>query len=923
MSAALYSLGRWCHRHAWRVVAGWLVVLFAAGALAAAVGEGTEDDFTLPGTEGQEALDTLTRTFPQLAGISAQVVYIAPEGGRVDDPALREAAEATLARLDEMPLVDDALSPFDDLVDGTVNEAGDAAIIQVQFSGGPSDITDQVKTDLREATEPLSAAGAEVELGGGAFMNTGPTITWMEAAGVVVAFIVLWIALGSGRAAFMPVLTALIGVGVTMSLIWALTAVAQLASPTPLLALMIGLAVGIDYALFIVSRQREELAHGVEPDEASGRAVATGGSAVLFAGITTLIALAGLAIARIPFLTWMGVTASASVAIAVVVAITLLPALMGLAGERLRPRRGSTGRAPIARRWVRGVTAAPWLTVVVVIVGLAALAAPGRDLALALPGNGTAAEGSTERAAYELVDEHFGPGYNSPILLQADIVESLDPIGLMDALGAEVASFDGVETVALSTPNPTADTGVVQFFPSTAADDPATADLVERLREAGPRFEREYGVTTAVTGQTAMEIDVSEQLSNTLLPFGAFVVVLTLLLLTTVFRSVVVPVKAALGYLLSVGVSFGAVVLVFQRGWAADLLGVDHIGPVISFLPILLMGVLFGLAMDYELFLVSRMKEEFSRDGDADRAIEAGFATSGRVVTAAAVVMLAVFAAFVPESDAMVKPIAFALAVGVFVDAFIVRMILVPAVMKLLGRRAWWIPRALDRSLPRLDVEGDALHERVARAQWPGDGSRVAIEGLILPSGRVVDDWRTDESILVVEGSSRDRSFVALAVAGRAPQAGGVVRVDDAVLPFDAARLRRRAALLGIADDIPRGDVRTWMSRLGAKDPEALLTEIAGVFASRGLGAAPGPHDRVGGLDPAARAVVAAAASRAAVLVIDLAEVGDDRAVRALGACHDLVGRDRLLIAATTPGATSTVQVATLSLAPTPELIHR
>ncbi|OUZ09436.1 hypothetical protein BHE97_10270 [Aeromicrobium sp. PE09-221] len=917
MSAALYSLGRWCHRHAGRVIAGWVVVLAAAGGLAAAVGEGTHDDFTLPGTEGQEALDTLTRTFPQIAGISAQIVYIAPEGGRVDDPALREAAEATLERLDEMPLVDDALSPFDDVVDGTINTAGDAAIIQVQFSGGPSDITDQVKTDLREATEPLEAAGAEVELGGGAFMNTGPTITWMEATGVVVAFIVLWIALGSGRAAVMPVLTALIGVGVTMSLIWALTAVTHLASPTPLLALMIGLAVGIDYALFIVSRQREELGRGADPAEASGRAVATGGSAVVFAGITTLIALAGLAIARIPFLTWMGVTASASVAIAVVVAITLLPALMGLAGDRLRPRRDTRGDAPIARRWVRTVTAAPWVTLVVVVLALGALALPGRDLALALPGNGTAEEGSTERAAYDLVDEHFGPGFNSPILLTADIIDSLDPVGLMDQLGEEVASLDGVETVALSTPNPTADTGVVQFFPSTAADDPATADLVERLREAGPRFERDYGVATAVTGQTAMEIDVSEQLSSTLLPFGAFVVVLTLLLLTTVFRSVVVPVKAALGYLLSVGVSFGAVVLVFDRGWAADLLGVDHLGPVISFLPILLMGVLFGLAMDYELFLVSRMKEEFARDGDADRAIEAGFATSGRVVTAAAIVMLAVFIAFVPESDAMVKPIAFALAVGVFVDAFIVRMILVPAVMKLLGSRAWWIPSALDRSLPRLDVEGEALHERVARADWPGDGSRVAIESLTLPSGRVIDQWRTAESCVVVEGSARERAFVALTLSGRAPQADGTVRIDDLVLPFDAARLRHRSALLTATDLGRRRSVGSWMRGLGAPDPETRLTEVA----ARGLGPVPHLTDRVADLGPAVRAALAVTASSAHLMVIDLADLGEDQALRVVDACHDLLSADRILVATVAPGALSAAGVATLSLDPMPELM--
>lgn len=903
MSSSLHALGRWCHRHGRLVVGGWLVALLAAMLLAVGVGKGTHDDFSLPGTEGQEALDALERTFPEISGVSAQLVVIAPDGTTVDDPRVRAAIDATLVNVRAMPLVDEALSPFDDLVNGTVDGDRDAAIVQVQFSGGPADITEAVKDDLQSTAAPLRDIGAQVEFGGGAFMNTGPTITWMEAAGVVVAFVVLWITLGSVRAAGIPIVTALIGVGITMSLIWALTAVVSLASPTPLLALMIGLAVGIDYALFIVSRQREEQATGVTPDEASGRAVATAGSAVVFAGITTLIALAGLAIARIPFLTWMGVTASASVAIAVAVAITLLPALMGLAGARLAPRRTARdARHPIARRWVRTATVAPWATIVLVLIGLAALALPGRELQLALPGNGTAEQGTTQRAAYDLIDEHFGPGFNNPILVQADIVQSTDPVGLMDALGREIAAFEGVDTVALATPNPTADTGVVQFFPTTAAEDPATARLVEHLRDAAPRFAEEYGVHTAVTGQTAMEIDVSDQLSATMLPFGVFVVVLTLVFLTTVFRSVVVPLKAAAGYLLSVGVSFGAVVMVFQWGWAADALGVEHIGPVISFLPILLMGVLFGLAMDYELFLVSRMKEEFGRDGDPQRAVTAGFLASGRVVTAAAVVMLAVFVAFVPESDAMVKPIAFALAVGVFIDAFIVRMVLVPAVMALLGRRAWWTPAALERLLPRLDVEGDALHERVAREDWPDEPVCIAADDLQLRSGLRVERLRVPEPLLVVEGAAPDRADVLALLTGRSPSTLAPVRVGQFVLPFDAARLRRDAVLADWPGRVDRGSVGDELRRLKAEDPIAAIRA-----ADEALGATGGrlahveldtPLDRLAAAD---RAVLAVAAASARVVAVDLAELSDGDVERVLTALRRMTD-DRIVVVGVAPG---------------------
>jgi RND superfamily putative drug exporter len=491
-----------------------------------------------------------------------------------------------------------------------------------------------------------------------------------------------------------------------------------------------------------------------------------------------------------------------------------VPALLALAGERIRPRPGSRAArnavvAPdethtLGARWVRLVTRAPAVTVVLVVGLLVVMALPAKDLALGLPDNGTAAPGSGERVTYDLVTDAYGAGFNAPLLVTVDIIASTDPVGVMKKLGRDLSELDGVRAVALSTPNRTADLGIVQVVPEHAQTDPRTRALVREIRARAPVLEDRYGVADLlVTGHTAVTIDVSERLRDALLPFGFVVVGLSLLLLTVVFRSVAVPVKATLGYLLSVGASFGAVVAVFQWGWLAGPLDVTKVGPVISFLPILLMGVLFGLAMDYEVFLVSRMREEYVHTGDARRAVTIGFTSSARVVTAAAVIMISVFAAFVPHSDMSVKPIAVGLAVGVFVDAFAVRMTLVPAVLALLGDRAWWLPRRLDAALPGLDVEGVGLERHLEHEDWVAEHGPAVVRaerlGLDDEHGPVyagVDlTVRAGELRAVLTPDRVARRALLATLSGRLPATTGRAVVLDRVLPEEAAAVRRLVPL--------------------------------------------------------------------------------------------------------------------------------
>jgi RND superfamily putative drug exporter len=802
VSNSLYALGRWAFTHPARVLGVWVMVLIISGLAAYSLGEGTKDSFDIPGTESQDTADGLERTFPELAGATAYLVVVAPDGETITSDRARSLIGDAMDDMAEVTGVTDVISPYDDAVPTGISADGTAAQVQVQFDRDLTEVTAGDRDDLVATGDALDEAGYTVAFGGDVFTSTGPQLSITEVVGVIVAFIVLYLMFRSLRAAVMPIVTAVLGVLVTTALTIVGTGFMAISSTAPLLALMIGLAVGIDYALFIVSRHRELLGEGIPPDEAAARSVATAGSAVVFAGVTVVIALLGLSIARIPFLTIMGAVAALSVVIAVLVALTVLPALLGRAGDRLTPD-AEHPPGSFSRRWVAVTTKFPLIAITLVVVGLAVAAVPAKDLQLALPDNGSAPAGSTQRTAFDLVDENFGPGYNGPLLVSIDIIATTDPVGVVDDIADDLRAMPGVEAIGLATPNRSADTGIVQVVPTTAPSDERTADLVRAIRDREGEWAAEHDVDVAVTGLTAGGIDVSERLQSALLPFGLVVVGLSVLLLMIVFRSLVVPLKATLGFLLSTGASFGAVVAVFQWGWLMDAVNLEQTGPLISFLPIILMAVLFGLSMDYEVFLMARMKEEFVRSGDPHRAIADGFVGSSRVVTAAAVIMLAVFAAFVPEGDPNIKPIAFALAVGVFVDAFLIRMLFAPAVMELFGRRAWVLPSRLDRTLPHVDVEGEGLHRQVDLQSWPRPGSTAAVTAAGLttrgPNGPVFNDVSVEVPAgawLVVHGpSGSGKTALLLTIAGRMEVDTGRLRVNGHLLPQESSAVRHAVAL--------------------------------------------------------------------------------------------------------------------------------
>jgi putative drug exporter of the RND superfamily len=731
MASLLARLGRASFRHRGLVSVAWLAVLGTVVALLLTLGNSFDDEFTIPGSESQEALDQLAAASPGAAGVGAQIVFVAPDGQTVADPAVAAVIEQVVAEAQRAPQVASVVSPF---ASQAVTPDGGAALATVQYDV-PRELLDETSLDaLQETTAVAEEAGLEVAVGGNAFGTTGVTIGATEFIGVAVAVLVLVLTFGSLLAAGMNLLTAIVGIGVGMGGLLLTSNVVTLSSSAPTLALMIGLAVGIDYTLFILSRHRTQLATGMDPEESAARATGTAGSAVVFAGLTVVIALSGLAVVGIPFLTVMGVGAAGTVLVAVLVALTLLPALLGFAGPRLAPRPGSraarreladaqesTGAGgSMGARWTRLITRRPLLTVLAVLAGLVALAVPAPQLQLALPDNSTAAPESPERQAYDLISDNFGPGLNGPLVV---LVSDLDPATAEQAVGSIAVAIGGTPTgtpgefqgglddVAFAQPTllPDGTTAIVTVIPESGPQAEETNALVADLRDLAPDLEEQTGADLAVTGQTAVAIDVSDRLGDALLPFAVVVVGLALVLLLLVFRSILVPIKAAVGFLLSVGASFGAVVAVFQWGWFDDVLGVPATGPVISFLPVLLMAVLFGLAMDYEVFLVSRMREEYVHGAEPREAVVTGARHAARVVVAAALIMFSVFASFVTIEDVIVKAIALGLAVGILVDAFLVRMTLVPAVLALLGRSAWWLPRWLDRALPDLDVEGARL----------------------------------------------------------------------------------------------------------------------------------------------------------------------------------------------------------------------
>ncbi|QRP44175.1 MMPL family transporter [Amycolatopsis sp. FDAARGOS 1241] len=718
MATFLYRLGRLSFRRRALVSAVWAAVLVVLGLGALTLSGRLSDSVTIPGTESQQAIDRLQEKFPQAAagGAPARVVIAAPPGHTVTDAGGKAAVESTVAKLKNAPKVAGVADPYQAK---SVSPDGRVALAQVSYQVKGFELTDSDRQALLDSGNVAEQSGFEVEFGGDAVQalpETGAT----EGLGVAVAAVVLIITFGSLLAAGIPLLTALVGVGTGMAGIYFASAGLELNSNTPVLALMIGLAVGIDYALFIVSRYRHELSLGRDPEEAAGRAAGTAGSAVVFAGLTVIIALAGLTVVGIPFLGQMGIAAAATVAIAVLIALTLLPAVLGFAGTRVLSNRIRLRRKPVERshgeRWARFVARHRLPVLLTALAGLIVVAIPALSMQLGLPNDSTAAPESTQRKAYDLVSRGFGAGANGPLLVVVDTGPNHDPEGLEQAV-AGISTLPDVAAVTPPRVNAAGDTALLTVIPKSGPSSEQTENLVSAIRaQSGPLHET-TGASLAVTGQTAANIDVSEKLSDAMLPYLALIVGLAFLLLMLVFRSIVVPLKATLGFLGSVVATFGAVVAVFQWGWLTDLLGVESTGPIMSMLPILLIGVLFGLAMDYQVFLVTRMREEHVHGADPQEAMVTGFRHGSRVVTAAALIMISVFAGFVLAESTLIQSIGFALAFGVLVDAFMIRMTIVPAVMSLLGRGAWWLPRKLHKVLPNVDVEGKGLTKALAERE--------------------------------------------------------------------------------------------------------------------------------------------------------------------------------------------------------------
>jgi len=784
----LYALGQWSFRHRWIVVITWLVAATALGASSATLNKGFNDVFEIPGTPSEAAAASLMKNFPDqpnpLEATGVTVVFAAPEGHTLSEQPYAGAVESVVQQLDAtVPGIIDRQRFGNPLtLDGQLREmvleqsvgAGlpeetarkdannislisqDGRIAYTSFAldvPAPADVTDEQRATITAAMDTGREQGLQVEAGGAGFGDPLVIKTTSEAIGMAAALLVLLATFGSALAAGIPLVTALLGIGLGTTGILLATHWVPLNNTTPTLAVMLGLAVGIDYALFILSRYRSELRNPQQTrEQAAARSVATAGSAVVFAGLTVIIALVALAIVNIPFLSYMGFAAAFTVAAAVLVALTLVPALLSLSGRRLFSRTRSEalrasssdfqedddvasvaaespaassrkkGREQLStrffRRWIRVVTKFPAITIALVILGLGALTGPALDLQLSLPNDTLSNRDTTQRKSADLLAEGFGEGINAPFLVVVDAhdVDVDAPVlsGIAQGDRAKAIGAAYAYTVQQLSVNPgvkhvqivgaSADGSAAQMLltPRTGPSDPKTTALLGALRSQDAAIESATGVDVGITGLAPIQQDVTTRLYNALPTYLAVVVGLALVLLLIVFRSIAVPVMASVGFLLSVGAAFGATVLVWQKGlWGL----VNTPGPLISFMPIFLIGVTFGLAMDYQVFLVTRMREHFECDGDADAAVEEGFITGAPVVTAAALIMIAVFVAFIDQPLPFIKIFGFALGAGVLFDAFFVRMAFIPAAMTLLGRGTWWLPKPLDRVLPRIDID--------------------------------------------------------------------------------------------------------------------------------------------------------------------------------------------------------------------------
>jgi putative drug exporter of the RND superfamily len=732
MSNFLYRLARFAFRRRRLMLAVWL--LAAIGAIAAGVASGgaTNDTFSIPGTESQNAANVLTSKLPAFSGGQSTIVFATHGGAKITDPADKAAIDSAMARLKSIRQVSVVTTPFTSKL---ISPSGTIALGSVQWSVPATSVTDASLNAVTAAMKPAQAAGLRVEYNGSVYPGWRFKISETpELIGVVIAFFILMITFGAFAAAGMPILGAILGVIITLMGVTAVAAVVTIASASTTVALMLGLSCGIDYGVFILSRHRTNLLNGLTPEESVPLAVGTAGSAVVFAGLTVIIALCGLSVVGIPFLTVMGLAAASSVAVALLIALTLVPALLGFAGmkvatftrlpglgaraERTARRSAADPASPAGARWARFVVRRRVPVLVGAIVLLGVLATPALSLQLGLPGASSDPASSTDRQAYDLTTEGFGAGFNGALLIVGQDVRSPAATSQM------AAALTKLPDVATVTPVTTANgISLIKLIPNSGPNDPATATLVNTIRGDRASIEGSTGAHILVGGTTASDIDVSAKLSSALPIFLIVVVGLAFVLLTFAFRTILVPIKSILGFLLSMSAALGAQVAMFQWGWGQHLFGITPT-ETISFLPIIMLAIIFGLSSDYEVFVVSRIKEEYTKNGDARRAVQRGTGVSARVVTAAAMIMFSIFVAFMFTNNPTIKAIGFSFAAGVFLDAFVVRLTLVPAVMAIAGSRLWYHPRWFDRYVPNPDIEGQRLEGKLTTEELAPAGKR-------------------------------------------------------------------------------------------------------------------------------------------------------------------------------------------------------
>jgi len=728
VSSYLFTVARWSFRHRRLVLGVWLLVAVLAITLAVASGGKTDNTFTVPGTESQQAADLLRAKLPALGGGQTQLVFATTQGNaKVTDPVHRAAIETSIADLRKVPGVATVSDPF---VARTVSPNDEVALSSIQYTAQATDVTDATFDGVSAGVVPARNAGVQVEYSGTAYPGWRTTPSELpELIGLIVAFVILLITFGAFVSAGLPILTAIIGIVVTLMGVTALASVITIASASTTVALMLGLSCGIDYGLFILARHRNHLLTGMDIEDSVALSAGTAGSSVVFAALTVIIALCGLSVAGIPFLTVMGFAAAAAVFVALLIALTLLPAMLGFAGRKvvkflpspLKPGHpesvaqiaANDPERTFGARWARFVVRHRNVLLVGGVALLLVLAIPALSIELGLPSGSSQPTSNTQRRAYDLTTDAFGPGYNGPLLVVVDGVTSPSQVV---PIATALRRLPGV----VSANQLAADNGVavIRVIPSTGPNDQATADLVNRIRSDRDALQSDSGnsgIQILVGGTTASNIDVSNKLSSALPVFLVVVVGLAFILLTLAFRTILVPIKSIIGFLLSVAAAFGAVVAMFQWGWGKHVFGITPT-ETISFLPIITLAIIFGLSSDYEVFVVSRIKEDFTKTGDSRGAVERGTGLAARVVTAAALIMFTIFVAFLLTPDPIVKAIGFSFAVGVFLDAFVVRLTLVPAVMAIVRAKFWYHPQWFSRYVPDPDIEGERLRHRLSEA---------------------------------------------------------------------------------------------------------------------------------------------------------------------------------------------------------------